>query len=281
MWPRARKIGQIQVYSLTDGRFRLDGGAMFGVVPKPLWEKLLEPDDLNRIPLRTNPLLIQLNGKNILVETGMFEGDEKFKRIHALERDTTVFDGLKTVGLEPSDIHLIVHTHLHYDHAGRNTSSGKPTFKNATHLVQKSELEEATHTHERNRASYRPELWEPLLESGQLETLEGEVKILPGLSVQPAPGHNLGQQIVRLESEGEVLIYTADLMPTLSHAPYAYVLGYDLYPVTCLEQRKHYFPQWAAENAVLVPPHDPYHAFGRFVENARGGFLAAALEENE
>ena len=251
---------------------------MFGVVPKPLWEKLLEPDELNRIPLRTNPLLIQIENKNILIETGMFEGDEKFRRIHALERDTTVFEGLKTVGLEPSDIHLVIHTHLHYDHAGRNTTAGKPTFQHATHLVQRAELEEAQNTHERNRASYLPELWEPLIASGQLETLEGHTEILEGLSVHPAPGHNLGQQIVRLKSEGEVLIYTADLMPTLSHAPYAYLLGYDLYPVTCLEQRKHYFPQWAAENVILATPHDPEHAFGRFVTSARGGFLAVPLE---
>jgi glyoxylase-like metal-dependent hydrolase (beta-lactamase superfamily II) len=278
MWLHPLTLGTARVTSLTDALFRLDGGAMFGVVPKVLWEKLIPSDPNNRISLRINPLLIQMQGKNILIETGMLEGDAKFQKINAVVRDQTIFDSLKALNLEPADIHMVINTHLHYDHAGRNTTQQgnqyRATFPHAQYFVQKTELEEASHTHERNRASYFPELWEPLLATGQLELLMGHTELLPGLSVTPAPGHNLGMQVVTLEQDGQTLVYTADLMPTLHHAPYAYLLGYDLYPVTCLEQRKKFLPQWFAQGAILAPPHDALHPFGRLEQNSRGGFVA-------
>lgn len=278
MWIQHIKVGKAAVTSLTDGRFRLDGGAMFGVVPKVLWEKLLVPDERNRIPLRINPLLIEWQGKRILIETGLFEGDAKFHDINGTERDETVFGGLNALGLTPEDIDIVINTHLHYDHAGRNTdSSFKPTFPNARYFVQKQEIEEAQNPHERNHASYFPVLWEPLLESGDMEILDGETEILPGLNVIPMPGHNLGMQVVHLSSEGKSLIYTADLMPTLHHAPYPYTMGYDLYPVTCLNNKKKFFPIWAEESAIIAPPHDPNYAFGTLISNAKG-FKAVGLE---
>jgi glyoxylase-like metal-dependent hydrolase (beta-lactamase superfamily II) len=273
-WLRHRKVGAADVYSLTDGLFRLDGGAMFGTVPRVLWERLTPPDEHNRITLRINPLLIQLNGKNILIETGMDDkGGEKFEAMFGLERDETVFGGLRALNLEPGDIDLVINTHLHFDHAGRNTDAfAQPTFTNARYVVQRQELWDATHTHERNRASYNAHNILPIVEAGLFDEVDGETELLPGLRVVPTPGHNLGQQAVILESDGETLVYTADLLPTANHVAYPYIMGYDLYPVTTLEVRKQVFPQWSAANAIVCPPHDPHHAWGRLQPRDKGGF---------
>ncbi len=273
-WVKHQKIGIADVYSLTDGMFRLDGGAMFGTVPRVLWEKKCPPDEKNRITLRINPLLIQLHGKNILVETGMDDkSGEKFEQIFALDRDQTIFSCLRQIGLEPDDIDLVINTHLHFDHAGRNTTPLlEPTFKNARYLVSSQELFDATHTHERNRASYNSHNFEPILEANLFDTFDGIAQIYPELSLVPVPGHNLGQYAVRLESNGQVLIYTADLLPTSAHLAYPYIMGYDLYPVTTLETRKRLFPIWYDEEALICPPHDPNLAWGRLETNSKGGF---------
>jgi glyoxylase-like metal-dependent hydrolase (beta-lactamase superfamily II) len=273
-WLKHLKIGTVDAYSLTDGKFRLDGGSMFGTVPKVLWEKVTPPDSSNRIQLRINPLLIQMHGKNILIETGMDDkSGEKFDAMFAMERDETIFDGLKQLSLEPKDIDLVINTHLHFDHAGRNTTVNlEPTFKNARYIVQSQELYDATHAHERSRASYNAHNFMPILEAGLFDLVEGETEIMPGLKVLPIPGHNLGSQAVILESEGSGLVYVADLIPTFNHAPYPFIMGFDLYPVTTLETRKRFFPEWAERGFVIAPPHDPNHAFGKLKARERGGF---------
>ncbi|MBB5233097.1 MBL fold metallo-hydrolase [Deinococcus budaensis] len=279
-WTQHLRVGEADVYSLTDGQFRLDGGAMFGSVPKVLWERVSPADDLNRIRLRINPLLIRLGGKNVLVETGFWDGGgEKFEAMYALDRDETVFRGLSDLGLGPADIDLVINTHLHFDHAGRNvTPGGEPTFPNARYVVQRQELHDARHTHERSRASYVADFIEPVAGAGLFDVVEGEHELLPGLSVLPLPGHNLGQQGVVLRSGGQVLVYAADLIPTLAHTPYPYIMGYDLYPVTTLETRKRYLPGWFEEGAVICTPHDPDVAFARLEEGKKGGFVAARLD---
>ncbi|WP_345460222.1 MBL fold metallo-hydrolase [Deinococcus carri] len=274
-WTQHLRVGDADVFSLTDGQFRLDGGAMYGSVPKVLWERGAPADELNRIRLRINPLLIRLGGRNVLVETGFWDqGGEKFEGMYALDRDETVFRGLSDLGLAPDDIDLVVNTHLHFDHAGRNvTLTGEPTFPNARYVVQRQELHDAQHTHERSRASYIPGYIDPILDAGLFDVMDGEHELLPGLSVLPLPGHNLGQQGVVLRSGGQTLVYVADLLPTLAHAPYPYIMGYDLYPVTTLDTRKTYFPQWFEEGAILATPHDPDVAFARLEEGKRGGFV--------
>lgn len=276
-WIHKRTVGDAEVISLTDGQFRLDGGAMFGVVPRVLWEKVAPPDDENRIQLRINPLLIRLNGENILIETGFWDqGGEKFEHMYAVDRDETIFRGLDREGLTPDDIHLVINTHLHFDHAGRNvTALGEPTFPNARYVVQKQELHDARHPHERSRASYIPAYYEPIADAGLFDVVDGETELRPGLKVIPLPGHNLGQQGVMLERGGETLVYTADLLTTLAHAPTAWVIGYDLYPVTNVEQRKRHFPEWHERNALICTPHDPQHPFGRLVPHPKGGYRAA------
>lgn len=271
-WTTKRQVGEATVTSLTDGQFRLDGGAMFGTIPKVLWNDLNPADELNRISLRINPLLIQLHGKNILVETGFWDrGGDKFESMYALDRDETVFRGLGEAGLSPDDIHIVINTHLHFDHAGRNvTPTGDPTFPNARYVVQAQELHDARHPHERSRASYIADYYEPLADAGLFDVVDGETEIVSGVSVLPLPGHNLGQQGVVVRSGSETLVYPADLVATLAHAPYPYVMGYDLYPVTCLETRKKYLPQWFEEGAIIAPPHDPNVAFAQLKEAKRG-----------
>ncbi|HEX2863924.1 MAG TPA: MBL fold metallo-hydrolase [Deinococcales bacterium] len=280
-WLKRLDVGKIRVTSLTDGKVRLDGGAMFGTVPRVLWERLTRPDERNRIPLRINPLLVEVEGKRLLIETGMADqGGAKFEEIYAVERDATVFDGLKALGLGPEDIDIVINTHLHFDHCGRNVRpDGSPTFRNAAYLVQRRELEDALHTHERNAASYRAETFVPLVEAGRFELLDGEAEIVPGVRVLPIPGHNLGQQAVVLESEGHGLVYAADLLPTFNHAAWAYIMGYDLYPVTTLETRKRHFPEWAERGFVIAPPHDPNHAFGKLEPAERGGYTRRPVDD--
>jgi glyoxylase-like metal-dependent hydrolase (beta-lactamase superfamily II) len=277
-WLKHKKIGRADVYSLTDGKFRLDGGSMFGIVPKTLWEKIIPPDERNRIQLQINPMLIQLEGKNILIETGMDDkSGAKFESIYAVEREETIFDGLQSLGLEPGDINLVICTHLHFDHVGRNAKFNdagelEPTFANARYVVQRQELEDATHTHERNRASYLDHNILPILEHDQIDLVEGETELMPGLRVVLVPGHNLGQQAVILESEGEGLVFTADLLPTFFHLPYAFIMGFDLYPMTTLETRKKYFPEWSERGFWIAPPHDPTRAWAKIRPAERGGF---------
>ena len=251
---------------------------MFGTVPKVLWNELNPADELNRISLRINPLLIQLEGKNILVETGFWDqGGEKFENMFGLDRDETVFRGLNDVGLAPADIDIVINTHLHFDHAGRNvTLTGEPTFANARYVVQKQELDDAQHPHARSRASYIAGYIDPVAAAGLFDVVEGEAEIVSGVKVVPLPGHNLGMQGVILESGGETLVYTADLVATTAHAPYPYVMGYDLYPVTCLEMSQKYLPKWFDDDALICTPHDPNTPFARLEETKKGFRLVAA-----
>lgn len=274
-----RRVGDAEVYRLSDGTFRLDGGAMFGVVPRALWAEVSPPDEENRILLRAAPLLIRHLGQNVLVDTGMYDGGgDKFDAMYAVQRDSTVFAGLSAAGLAPEDIDVVICSHLHFDHIGRNVDAlGQPTFPRARYVVQKQELHDAEHPHERSRASYIPETFMPIKEAGLFEVVEGEAELLPGLSVLPLPGHNLGQQGAVLRSGGETLVFTADLLATAAHAPYPWNLGYDLYPVTNLETRKRHFPGWAEEGAVLCTPHDPHLPFLRLEAHKRG-YRAVAAE---
>ncbi|XOB99557.1 MBL fold metallo-hydrolase [Deinococcota bacterium DY0809b] len=275
------KLGGFEVYFLEDASFRLDGGAMFGVVPKPLWSRVAEADAQNRIPLTIRPMLVRAGERWVLIETGMDDKQgAKHRKIYGIEAAGRLLEQLRALGLSPEDVDLVINTHLHFDHAGLNTISrdGRivPLFTNARYLVQKQELYDATHVHERNRASYLPENVEPVAEAGMFEEVEGEVEVLPGLTLVPFPGHTLGQQGVVLRSEGRTLVYTADLMPTLAHAPLAYIMAYDLYPVTTLEVRKAFYPVWAEEGAWLATPHDPGAPLGRLVRDERG-YRAEAL----
>lgn len=276
------KFGQFEIYPVVDGRFRLDGGAMFGVVPKVLWERCCPSDEQNRIELALNCLLIRAHGKNILVDTGLGgKQDEKFRRMFAVERRPTLQESLKTVGLTPADIDMVINTHLHFDHAGGNTMKGAdgqlvPAFPRAKFFVQRGEYEDAVHPSERTQASYRQENIVPVADLDRWELLDGETELLPGLSVVVTDGHTRHHQGVRIESEGQTAFYLGDLIPTVSHLPLPYIMGYDLFPLQTLEAKRRILDQAFERHWLLLFEHDPKIQMGRVRKDVEGKYVLQA-----
>jgi glyoxylase-like metal-dependent hydrolase (beta-lactamase superfamily II) len=261
-------LGEIRVHVLRDGTFALDGGAIFGVVPRVLWEKTNPPDESNRVSLGLNVALIESGGRRLLVDTGV--GDkwsDKEARIYRIDRSRTLLGSLREIGLGPGDIDVVVNTHLHFDHAGGNTHrpNGKvvPTFPRARYVVQRGEWDDATHPHERSRASYREINFVPVADSGQLDTVEGEVEVLPGVRVVPTGGHTAHHQIVLVEGGGETLAIPTDLLPTATHLPLPFIMSYDLFPVATLEAKRRLLGRAADERWRLLFYHDPRTQLGR------------------
>lgn len=256
------KIGDIEVHSLSAGTLRLDGGSMFGVVPRVLWEKKAPPDERHRILLDTRVLLVRAGEVNLLVDTGVGpKEDAKFRETYAVA-PWRLLDALAERGLSPGDIHVVVNTHLHFDHAGGNTRLGEgnrveAAFPNAVYVVQRKEWEEARAAHERNRASYLPWNYEPLFEEGRLRLAEGEEEVAPGVILKPLPGHTLGMQGVLLCSRGETALYLGDLIPTRHHVPLPWIMAYDLHPTLTLETKRALLPAAAREGWTLFFEHDP------------------------
>jgi len=256
------KLGDIEFHILSDGQFRLDGGAMFGVVPRPLWEKRMPPDARNRITLGMNCLLIRTAGKWVLVETGAGDKwDAKHRDIFAIGGPPRLPDHLHARGVKPEQIDIVINTHLHFDHCGWNTrivdGKARPTFPNARYVVQRGELEHAKQPTERDRASYLLDNFRPVEESGQWWLLEGDREVVPGVEVVRLPGHTRDMQGVRLSSGGKSAIFFADLVPTTAHLPFPWIMGYDLYPMTTLENKKKWIPEAARQGWLCLFAHDP------------------------
>jgi glyoxylase-like metal-dependent hydrolase (beta-lactamase superfamily II) len=260
------KLGDLEFHILTDGTFRLDGGSMFGVIPRSMWERVAPPDDRNRITLGMNSLLIRTGGKTILVETGA--GDKWDDK----RRDIYVFEGkrlpaqLDARGVLVGDIDLVINTHLHFDHCGWNTRvvNGKvtPTFPNARYVVQRGELEHARDPTERDRASYIPDNFE--LPDWWL--LEGDREIAPGVELLRAPGHNRDMMCVRLSGGGKTAMFLADLVPTTAHLQAAWIMGFDSYPLTTLENKKKWIGEIVRNGWLALFGHDPRVPAARLVE---------------
>lgn len=278
------QIGSITVHPLVAGTLRLDGGAMFGVVPRALWAQKMAPDERNRIAMTMNVLLVRAGGKNLLLDTGPGDKeDARFREMYALG-GPTLSEALASHGIAAADIDVVVNTHLHFDHAGGNTvrePSGavRAAFPNARYIVQRTELEEARAAHERNRASYLPDNYEPLLKEGRLELAEGEVEVLPGVSLAPLPGHTLGMQGLLLRSEGRTGLYLADCVPTTHHLPLPWIMAYDLYPTQTLETKRRVLPQAAREGWTLFFEHDPDVAAATIALDAKGRFEVHPVAE--
>lgn len=255
-------LGDIEVRYLDGGPFGLDGGAMFGVVPKTLWEKKSTPDELNRIRMRANSLLVRAAGKNVVIETGNgTKLEPKLKNIYGIPDGDPLLDSLGRSGLQPDEIDLVINTHLHFDHAGGNThlveGRAVPTYRKARYVVQKSELEHAFAATERDRASYFPENYQPLLDSRQWDLVDGSAQILPGMTVELVPGHNASIQAVKITGGGKTLVFVADLLPTRHHIPLPWIMAYDLYPLQTLETKRKWVPQIVNEGWIVVFGHDP------------------------
>jgi glyoxylase-like metal-dependent hydrolase (beta-lactamase superfamily II) len=224
------KFGDYRVEVIPDCEFWLDGGAMFGVVPRNLWSKTCPPDEQNRIRMNMNCLFIEGHGQRILIDTGI--GDrwsDKHRTMYGIDRKRPFDESLRAIaGVGSEDITIVVNTHLHFDHAGGNTNvdaSGKasPAFPNASYFVSKAEYEHAESPSERDRASYSPDNWRPLKDSGQLELKESEYEVAPGLRMETHAGHNRSMQCVRLQQGGETLFGFADLVPMRAHVPFAWI----------------------------------------------------------
>ena len=261
------KVGDIEVLPLSDGRFRLDGGAMFGVVPKTLWSQRASADEFNRVPLSLTPLLIRSAGVNVLVDAGI--GDKlpaKVLDMFAVERHVTLDQSLAAAGLGPDDIHIVIATHLHLDHAGGFTTvvdgAVQPRFRRARYLVRRGEWEDALAPNERNRASYVPDDFLPLAAAGVIEFIEADGDVLPGISVWQTGGHTKHHQIVRIDSAGRTGLFMADLVPTVAHLSEAWTMGYDLYPLETLAARKHWLRLATEGEYVIFFEHDPAIAAG-------------------
>jgi len=275
------RLGALQLDIVSDGRFWLDGGAMFGVVPRILWEKRATPDDKNRICLGLNCLLVRTGQANVLIDTGC--GDkysEKELRIYRIEREGGLVSRLQNLGLQVSDIDLVINTHLHFDHCGGNTilkqGEAVPTFPNAEYVVRRAEYEDASRPNERTSASYFPHNWRPIEQAGRLRLVDNDQAILPGIRLLHTPGHTRGHQSVLIQSEGQSLLYLADLCPTSAHVPLPWIMGYDLYPLTTLETKKRIFEQALRESWLLFFEHDPACPLGN-LSHAEGKFSLTAV----
>ncbi|MDP7021047.1 MAG: MBL fold metallo-hydrolase [Candidatus Krumholzibacteria bacterium] len=232
-----------KIVNLRDGSFRLDGGAMFGVVPRNLWEKCNPPDDQNRILLGLNCLLVEGDGFLALIDTGNgAKGDDDFRKIYGMENTGKLAEALRAHGRRPEEISHVINTHLHFDHCGGNTilegGSVLPAFPQARYIVQKQEWLDACKPSERSRASYLADDFLPLKEAGQLDLVEGEGEVLPGIRLIPTPGHTRGHQSLLVEAEEGPVFYAADLFPTSSHLPLPWIMSYDLYPLETLETKR-------------------------------------------
>jgi glyoxylase-like metal-dependent hydrolase (beta-lactamase superfamily II) len=255
-------FGEIEVRHIHGGNFFLDGGAMFGVVPKPLWQMKAPPDARNRIRLAANSLLVRASGKTVLVETGNgTKWPPKLRDIYGIAEGDPLAHSLAGAGVRPQEVDLVINTHLHFDHAGGNTrmENGRavPAFGRAQYLVQKAELAHALAPTERDRASYFDENAVPVAESGQWQTVEGDLEILPGVSVVRIPGHNADIQAVKITGGGRTLFFVADLFPTRHHLPLAWIMAYDLYPLQTLETKRKWMHTVVRENWIVVFGHDP------------------------
>jgi glyoxylase-like metal-dependent hydrolase (beta-lactamase superfamily II) len=266
------QFGDYRVELIPDTEFRLDGGAMFGVVPRALWSQVCPPDAENRITMNMNCVFIDTGQQRILIETGIGEKwSAKRTAMFGITRQRAFADSLRAVGVEPDSISIVVNTHLHFDHAGGNTNlngAGEvvPAFQNARYFISQAEVEHAESPSERDRASYLPDNWRPLAASGQLELKDANYEVAPGLHMETYAGHNRSMQCWRLNREGQTLFGFADLVPMRAHVPFAWIMGYDLYPVETLEVKKKLLPQAAREGWACLFYHDPAEPLCRLIE---------------
>jgi len=276
-------VGDLELVSVNDGFIGLDGGAMFGVVPKTLWSKKEPPDPRNRITLAMRALVVR-GARTMLIDAGLGDKEnDKFNDIYGVRRSRNLDHALAEAGLSPEDIDVVLATHLHFDHAGGFTmrdASGRvrPRFPRAQYIVRRGEFEDATHPHARNRGSYFADNYVPLAEAGVLQMVDDDVTIMPGVKVRRTGGHTMHHQMIAIESGGRTAAFPADLLPTTSHLGDAWIMGFDLHPVDTLTAKQRFLADAAAKNTLVFFEHDRLVAAGyireqngtRFVEPATG-----------
>ncbi|HET9743288.1 MAG TPA: MBL fold metallo-hydrolase [Terriglobales bacterium] len=274
----SRKLGDWELTILSDGVYLPDGGAMFGVVPKPLWQRKVKADENNRIPCGLNSVLVRAAGKLILIETGIGNKlAEKLAKIY--DAKAQLLHSLEAVGVKREQIDIVINSHLHFDHCGWNTFRNDRgqvdiTFPNATYYAQRGEVEHGHMQYERDAVSYISDNYDPLIRSGQMRLLDGDAQIMPGISVVIYPGHTRNMQAIMLESQGQKACYISDLVPTSWHLDLAWVLGYDLYPLETIESRKRFYPQAIDGKWLVIFTHD-HETPWAYLERDQNGKIAA------
>jgi glyoxylase-like metal-dependent hydrolase (beta-lactamase superfamily II) len=271
-------LGDMDLTILTDGTYLLDGGAMFGVVPKPLWEKRTPANERNQILLGTNTVVVRTGKHTVVIETGI--GNKLTEKQRGIfDARQLLLQSFEAAQIKPEQVDIVINTHLHFDHCGWNTTRRKdgsitPTFPNARYFAHRGEVEHGHLQLERDAVSYISENYDPLIASGQMTLLNvpggGNMEIVPGVSVEVFPGHTAQMMAVMLDSGGSRACYISDLMPTSAHLDVTWVMGYDLYPLTCIEQRKHFLSRAIPERWLVLFTHDHHHPMGYVEWGAKG-----------
>lgn len=273
------QIGSYTLHEIHAGRLRLDGGAMFGIIPKPLWERRIAPDDRNRIPLAMRCLLLEGDGRLVLIDNGLGDTyDAKFADIYAVDQTSSeLHRSLAEAGFEAADVTDVVLTHLHFDHCGGSTTRAadgtlRVVFPNATFHVQRAHWDWA-HASPREGASFLSENLEPLADSGQLRFVDGPGPVLPGVEALVVDGHTRGQQLLKISDGEQTLLYAADLLPTAAHVPLLWVMAYDVAPLDTLAEKERVLEQATREGWTVFFEHDTETATAR-IERGERGFSA-------
>jgi glyoxylase-like metal-dependent hydrolase (beta-lactamase superfamily II) len=270
-------LGDFELSIFSDGTYYLDGGALFGVVPKILWERRIKPDEKNRVLAGLNSLLIRTGHQNVLVETGIGNKlEEKKRNIYGCQ--ALLLDNLAAAGVAPEEIDIVINTHLHFDHCGWNTvrKGGKllATFPRAKYYAQEAEWRHASLQHERDWVSYLSENYDPLISSGQMRLLHGDDEIVPGVSVKIFPGHTQNMQAVIVRSGGKKACYISDLIPTSHHLDITWGMAYDLFPLETIESRKRFYAEAIPQQWLVVYTHDPQVPWSYVEMNDAGKIVA-------
>ncbi len=278
------QVGRLRCHLLEAGEIRLDGGAMFGIVPRMLWERRIAPDARHRIPLAMRCLLVEHDDGLVLVDTGIGDKeDAKFRDIYGIsnrgkEGRTVLEDALADLGFSPADVRWVVNTHLHFDHSGGNTYRDEGggvvrTFPRARYVLQDAELRFASHANERTAVSYEPLNFQGV----PFELLDGEKELVPGVRCVPTLGHTPGHQSVLVESGGERACFLADLVPTSAHLGLPWIMGFDVEPLVTLETKRAFLARAVAERWLVWFEHDPKVVGGRLEQTDKGFDLVEPL----
>ena len=279
-------VGELELTPLLDAYFRLDGGAMFGVVPKPLWERRAPADDRNRISLASRPLLVIAGETTMIIDAGIGgKMSAKNVDIYGIDRQRNLEHELADLGLTVADIDVALASHLHFDHVGGFTTrleSGEivPSFPNARYKVRADEWDDATHPHERNRASYLQEDFVPLQAAGVVDLFDGDVEVIPGVRVERTGGHARSHQVVFLEGGGQTAVFTADMIPTAAHVDEPWIMGYDLYPMETLAFKKRFVREAIEREYLILFEHDPRIAAGYIREKDGRKYVEAVISDS-
>ncbi len=271
---RSIPFGPFELTPVIDGFFALDGGAMFGVVPKPLWEKVAPPDARNRIRMAMRAWLVRGGGRTVLIDAGCGDKlDRKAAEIYRLEREYNLEHALADAEETPAAIDLVVASHLHFDHAGGFTARGAdgaavPRFPNARYSIRRGEWDDAIKPHERNRASYFAENYVPLADAGVVDFVQEDSAVAPHISVRRTGGHTMHHQMVIIEAGGQAAVFVADLLPTAAHLPLPYIMGYDLYPMDTLAFKRAFLREAVEREYLILFEHDPEIAAGYIRERS-------------